>query len=195
MKILEVGADYFGLYGMHLRSLTAQDKHTRFGYAVKDEIIDQLILNMLYHQRDHFLFVAQVDGDTAGFGHLARDGEGWELAVSVESQFQSRGIGNAIVSFMVKWGQMHGIKSVYMHCIRENQKIQHLARKHGLQTMDRSGSEITARLAVPPPTAVDVIADRLVEQTRIMAQIVSLQRQLVDNFTLRGHSDHNHRPS
>jgi RimJ/RimL family protein N-acetyltransferase len=182
LKLLEVGAEHFGLYGLHLKNLEPADRYTRFGYHIKHESVDQLILNMLYNQRDHFLFVAKLDGDIAGFGHLAREGDAWELAVSVEQQFQSRGIGSQLISFMVKWGQTRGMHSVFMHCISDNQKIQHLARKHGLKTIQRDGHEITALLQVPPPTVTDYMINHVIEQNRIMTEMVSLQRELLTNF-------------
>lgn len=189
MKILEVGADHFGLYGQHLKDLEAQDRVSRFGFMARDESIDQLILNMLYHQRDHYLFAAQVDGAVVGFGHLARDQDAWELAVSVDQQFQGRGIGDGIVGFCVKWAQTHGLQTLYMHCIADNQKVQHLARKHGLRTVSRSSGEITAELEIPPPTIHDYMINHMTEQTRIMGEIASLQRELLKSFSLRGKHD------
>lgn len=193
MKILEVGADYFGLYGQHLKDLDATDRLSRFGFMVRDESIDQIILNMLYHPRDHYLFAAQIDGEVVAFGHLARDQDAWELAVSVGQKFQGRGIGDSIIGFCVKWAQTHGLQTLYMHCITDNQKVQHLARKHGLRTVSRGSGEITAELEVPPPTMSDYVVNHMMEQTRIMGEIASLQRELLKSFTLRGKSDINQR--
>jgi RimJ/RimL family protein N-acetyltransferase len=102
--------------------------------------------------------------------------------VSVEKQFQGRGIGSNLIGFMVKWGQTRGMHSVFMHCISDNQKIQHMARKYGLKTVQRDGHEITALLQVPPPTATDYMTNHLIEQNRIMAEMVNLQRELLASF-------------
>ena len=142
MKIQHRGIEVLDTYAQHLKSLSPEDKLTRFCYSIKDEAIDQLILNILYNQQDHHLFTAVVDDNIVGFGHLAREGDDWELAVSVDSNMQGQGIGDKLMSFMIPWAQIHGVHNVFMHCITQNQKIQHLARKHGLRTVERDGQEI-----------------------------------------------------
>jgi len=177
MKIRKETAIVLHQYARHLKNLTADDRYTRFGYAVKDEIIDQLILNVLYHPQDHHLFVAEDNDELIGFGHLAREGADWELAVSVDKHWQGQGVGNALVGEMIKWGKMHDVHSLFMHCITENRKIQNLARKHGLRTVERSGSEITAQVELPDPTIVDYARNYLEEQRELMTQMSELQKK------------------
>lgn len=182
MKIQHRGIEVLDAYAQHLKKLSPEDKLTRFCYAIKDEAIDQLILNILYNQPDHHLFTATEDDVIVGFGHLAREGDDWEFAVSVDSDYQGQGIANKLLGFIIPWAQIHGVHNVYMHCIAQNQKIQHLARKHGLRTVDRDGGEITSRVELPAPTAVDYTAEFLKEQRELYNQIQILQRQMVQNL-------------
>lgn len=177
MKIRKETAVVLNEYAQHLKNLTTDDKYTRFEYNIKDETIDQLILNVLYHPEDHHLFVAEVDGKLVGFGHFARENADWELAVSVDHDCQGQGIGNALMNEMIKWGKLHDIHSVFMHCIADNRKIQHLARKHGLRTVERSGAEITAQVELPNPTLVDYTRNYLEEQKKLMTEMTELQKK------------------
>lgn len=182
MKIQYADVSALAEYATHLKNLSESDRYTRFCYNIKDENIDQLILTMLYHQDDHHLFTATIDDRIVGFGHLAREGDDWELAVSVDSDQQGQGVANNIMDFMIDWGKTRGVHSVFMHCITQNQKIQHLARKHGLRMVERDGSEITSKVDLPPATPMDYTADFLREQKELLAQMTDIQRRMWANL-------------
>ena len=169
-------------YAYHLKQLSAQDRFTRFGYSASDYNIDQLILHMLYNPDDHHLFMATHSPGPVGFTHLAKCNHDWELAVSVCSNFQGQGIGNQLMSYAITWARTHGVDSLFMHCIRDNQRIQHLATKHGLQVMERFGPDITAQVALPPPTPTDYTVDFVREQQDILDQIMVLHQKWLANF-------------
>lgn len=183
MTIQHSNIEYLKEYAAHLKSLNSEDTYTRFGFAANTATVDQLILNILYHPADHHIFTYYTDDHIVGFGHLAREGNDWELAVSVERQYQGQGIGDQLIDHMIAWGKVHGVEAVFMHCITDNQKIQHLARKHGLKTIDRSGHEITAQVKLPEPTIFDYTNNFVREQTELATDIVKLQRTWFKNWT------------
>jgi ribosomal protein S18 acetylase RimI-like enzyme len=191
MKIHYESVDVLDLYAKHLKNLTPEDRYTRFCYQIKDEAIDQLILSMLYRRSDHYLFSASIDNEIVGFVHMARDGADWELAVSVEHQYQGRGIADELMSHMIAWGKVHAVHVVFMHCITDNQKIQHLARKHGLKTLSREGHEITAQVELPRATALDYTASFVTEQQELAKDIVRLQRTWLKNWIHPAHDNSN----
>lgn len=183
IKINEVGAERYGDYGQHLKNLSDQDKYTRFGYQINNAAIDAVILDMVYNSDLHHLFLAvDCDNRILGFGHLAKLDNDWELAVSVEKEHQGQGTANSLMSYMIAWGKIHGVHSVYMHCIAENRKIQHLARKHGLRTVQRSGSELTAKVQLPEPTILDYSVDFAKKQGKLTTDILRLQRTWFRNW-------------
>lgn len=197
-KIQHCTAEILGDYALHLRKLGMQDRYTRFGYAASDYNIDQLILNMLYHPEEHHLFVARQDENTIGFTHLARCDHGWELAVSVEAAKQGCGVGNQLMAHAIDWARTHGVDRVFMHCIRDNQRIQHLATKHGLNVIERSGTDITAQVNLPPPTTTDYTVDFVREQQDLLDQMLELQQRWLSNFnplTRRHRNDISNRTS
>lgn len=182
MRIQHSNIEYLDQYGRHLKALEQADRYTRFGFQANDSTIDQLMLSILYNRADHQIFTYFKDERIVGFGHLAREGTDWELAVSVEKQYRGQGIADELMAYMIDWGKVHNIESVYMHCITENRKIQHLARKHGLRTVDRSGQEITAQVQLPEPTVVDYTTNFVREQNELATDIVKLQRAWLRNW-------------
>lgn len=184
MIIKQVDQSFLKYYSSHLKSLSEQDKFTRFSYRVSAAHIDQLILNMLYSDSMHVLFAAMDDRGILGFCHLAQyKGDDWELAVSVNTDKQNSGVGNKLMSHAISYAKMHGIESVFMHCINDNKRIQHLAKKHGLKVVERDGCDITAQLRIPEPTLIEYAADFLKEQAEISSQMLELQQRWIKNFS------------
>jgi GNAT superfamily N-acetyltransferase len=182
MPIQHSKIEYLAEYAAHLKQLNDHDRYTRFGYAARSENIDQIILDILYDPGNHHIFTYYKDDHIVGFGHLAREGEDWELAVSVEEDYQGAGIADALMSYMITWGKTHGVEVVYMHCITDNKKIQHLARKHGLRAVERNSSDITARVELPPPTVLDYTSNLVQEQNELATDIVRLQRSWIKKW-------------
>ena len=167
-------------YSNHLKNLTEEDKRNRFGFAVSDSTIDRLVLEMVYNNKDHELWIA-IDGkEIVGFGHMAKNGDGsWELAVSVEKKHQRKGIGNKLISEMLVWAKFHKITEVFMHCIEDNVVIQHLAAKHNLKTKERTIGERTASIEVPTPNVFEYNTQLLKEQSEIINEITELRGKLL----------------
>jgi GNAT superfamily N-acetyltransferase len=182
MKIQHADVGVLATYATHLKNLSDVDKYTRFCYNIKDEAIDQFILSILYHADDHHLFTATRNDKIVGFGHLAREGEDWELAVSVDSEYQGQGVADQLMVFMIDWGKTRRVHSVFMHCITQNAKIQHLARKHGLRMVERDGAEVTSKVDLPAATPMDYTADFMREQQELLEQMTDIQRRLFANL-------------
>ena len=168
-----------GDYARHLKGLTTEDRYSRFGHPASDYNIDQLVLNMCYHPKDHELWYARNDEQRVGWGHMAKNQDGsWELAVSVDKEFQRQGIANDLLKEMLTWAKFHHIPEVYMHCIENNKVIQHLAAKHELKTKERGNGERTAAIEVPEPSFVESNQQLFKEQAEIMAEIARLRGKL-----------------
>jgi GNAT superfamily N-acetyltransferase len=188
MKVQQVDVAALAEYAVHLKNLTVEDRYTRFCFHIQDSGIDNLILHMLYNQNDHYLFSAVSEDSICGFGHLAREGTDWELAVSVDQEYQGQGVAGRLIKHMITWGKTRGIHSVFMHCITQNTKIQHLAHKHGLRMVERDGAEVTSRVDLPPPDTMDYTSNFLNEQQEILEKIVDLQTRMMKNFNLLTYS-------
>ena len=171
-------------YSKHLKNLTVEDKVSRFGYLITDYMIDKLMLNMCYHPEEHELWYARTDDTRVGWGHLARNPDGsWELAVSVDKDYQRQGIGDSLITEMLSFAKFHHIPEVYMHCIEDNRVIQHVALKHDLKTRERGAGERTAALEVPEPTFIEANNQLWKEQTEILTEMSKLRKQLTQLWT------------
>ena len=165
-------------YSKHLKNLPKEDKYSRFGYHASDYNIDQMILNMCYHYKDHELWYARTDDTRVGWGHMAKNDDGsWELAVSVEHNYQRQGIGDQLISEMLEWAKFHHIPEVYMHCIEGNKVIQHLATKHNLKTKSKGDGERTAALSVPEANVFEANAQLWKEHNEIMTEFAKLRKR------------------
>lgn len=166
-------------YARHLKALDADDRYSRFGHSASDYSIDQQVLQMCYHPKDHELWYARDDDKRVGWGHMSKNQNGtWELAVSVDKEFQRQGIANKLMTDMIEWAKFHQISEVYMHCIENNKVIQHLATKHELTIKERGNGERTAAIEVPVPSIVEVGTQLFKEQDEIVREINRLRGKL-----------------
>lgn len=185
MIIEKQNSSKLGGYSSHLKNLTPEDRYTRFGLSLTDEGIDKFILSILYNLERHHIFAAIDNGKAVGYVHLAQIQEhDWELAISVDSDAQGNGIGNKLMSHAIIWAKTHGVENMYMNCITNNRKIQHLASKHGLKTIERAGSDITAMVDLPAPTTLDSVQSLVNEQTSVIKKIITLHGQLLSNLSM-----------
>lgn len=183
-------ADIYDLseYSKHLKGLTAEDKMSRFGHAMNDYGIDQLILQMVYNPTEHELWMyVDTSGEVVGWGHMAKSEEAWELAVSVNKEHQRVGIGNLLIVEMMTWAKFHHVSEVFMHCIEDNKVIQHLALKNELKTRERGYGERTAAIQVPEPTIFEANTQLLKEQAEILADIATLRIKLANLYFSQSH--------
>jgi GNAT superfamily N-acetyltransferase len=166
-------------YSRHLKGLTDEDKISRFGYLITDYMVDKLMLEMCYHPSEHELWYARTEDTRIGWGQLSKNPDGsWELAVSVDKEYQRQGIGDKLINEMLSFAKFHHIPEVYMHCIEDNRAIQHLALKHELKTRERGPGERTASLEIPEPTFIETNAQLWKEQTEILHEMGKLRKRL-----------------
>jgi GNAT superfamily N-acetyltransferase len=162
-------------YSNHLKAMSEDDKRTRFGHNISNFAIDQLMLGMAYNPSEHHLWVHQNEDLTTGWGHLATCKGGVELAVSVDSNQQGKGIASELVAEMIAWAKVKRIENIYMHCYAENQKIQHIAAKHNLQVKERTLDEITGTIRLDSPTWFDVNSQKFKEFNRLIEDYADLR--------------------
>lgn len=171
-----------GEYSKHLKAMPIEDRGSRFGSAISDYGIDQIMLQMAYNPELHQLWFAHDNGEEVlGWGHMAESKPGvWELAVSVEKAHQRKGVGDKLITEMLEWAAFHRIGEVFMHCIEENKVIQHLAAKHDLKTIERGYGERTAAIEVPTASFLEMNEQFMKEQLEIRTEIGRLYKRLTD---------------
>lgn len=116
----------------HLLRLDAKARYARFGSAVKDDTIRKYADEVI--SADTLVFGAFIGGVLRAIGelrglvhHTTRTAE---LALSVEPDWQGKGIGTLLFSRLVTAAQNRGVKSFRVLFLNENKRMQRIAAKH-----------------------------------------------------------------
>ncbi len=119
-------------YRAHLKRLDPDSRHARFAGGVSDAYIDTYVDSSL--RMDTLLYGAFHDGLMIGAGELRLLFGAWppmaEAAFSVEHEWQDHGVGDALMARVVAAARNRGITRVAMLCLRQNERMRHLALKH-----------------------------------------------------------------
>jgi len=165
-------------YRTHLLALDADSRYTRFGFVIRDEVIEKLCdrfeANPVYHK---IFVIEDEDLKVVAAGHIALEYNETELAFSVLSEYRNRGMGSSLISRCIEWCQNRSIKGGCMVCLSSNVAIKKLASKHGLLIND--GGETMANITIPDPTPVSIIHEVVDSNIARVDHIGKLQRKFV----------------
>jgi GNAT superfamily N-acetyltransferase len=141
-------------YRDHLLRLDTVSRRNRFGGVVSDEYIRSYArdVNLI----DAVFYGFFVDGTLRGVAELQpigrwKSGEA-EAAFSIEKEWQSHGIGSALLERILLAARNRGIKLLHMACLSRNQRMQQLARKFDAELrfdFDSVVGEVKAARATP----------------------------------------------
>jgi GNAT superfamily N-acetyltransferase len=166
-------------YREHLLRLDAESRHRRFSGGVSDEFIARHAataqdLGVVVHG-----FFA--DGVLRGAAELrpfgspfAREGE---AAFSVEQPWQSQGVGSVLLQRTLLSARNRGIKSLHMHCLGDNRRMQQLARKFEADLKFDFGS-VVGEVDPPRYTALSLMREALADAHGVAASILEAQSRL-----------------
>jgi GNAT superfamily N-acetyltransferase len=135
----------------HFLALDTEDRRLRFGISLGDAALRAYVRRVDF-ERDAVFGVLDDELELLGVAHLARDTASAELGVSVLAPVRGRGIGGALLARAHTRARNWGMRSLFMHCLRENGAMMHLARKQGMELAAEAG-EVDAHLSLPPGDA------------------------------------------
>jgi len=167
-------------YLAHLLRLDPESRNRRFSGAVSDEFIARHAASA----QDigvvvHGFF---VDGVLRGAAELRPYGVGFaregEAAFSVEQPWQSQGIGSMLLERTLLSARNRGIKSLHMHCLAENRRMQQLARKFEADLKFDFGS-VVGEVDPPHSTALSLMREALADAHGVTASILDAQSRLL----------------
>lgn len=121
----------FDAYRNHLLRLDAESRHRRFSGTVSDDFIARHAATISEISAVvHGFF---VEGELRGGAELRQNGSFFsneaEAAFSIEKPWQSHGVGSTLLERTLLSARNRGIKSLRLHCLTDNQRMQQLARK------------------------------------------------------------------
>ena len=141
----------------HFLRLDIRSRRARFCGAVSDDGILEYAQNIF--RDDSIVCGAFVDGQLRGIVELPGDFRSWssttEAALSVEPDWQNIGIGDALFVRMFAMAQNRGVRTIQMMCLKENNRMRHLASKHhALLRNDHDAIEAVLHPYWPTPASV-----------------------------------------
>jgi GNAT superfamily N-acetyltransferase len=166
-------------YRDHLLRLDQDSRHTRFSGAVSDNVI-------VRHAATaggvgvvvHGFF---VDGVLRGAAELRRNGplfasEG-EAAFSIEKPWQSHGVGTVLLERTLLSARNRGVRSLHMHCLADNRRMQQLARKFDADLSFDFGS-VVGEVDPPRSTPLSLLREMLADGHGIASAVFDVQSRL-----------------
>jgi len=138
-----------GAYERHLLALDSEDRRLRFGTPLGDSVVQFYVAGIDF-DRDALFGVMSDDLTLVAAAHLARGDDHAELGVSVLPGHRGHGFGGALLERAALRARNWRRPRLFMHCLRENATMMHLARRQGMDIVAEAG-EADAWLKLSQP--------------------------------------------
>lgn len=172
----------FYRYRTHLLSLDTDSKYMRFGFFIKNEMINELCDKWQLNAHNHKVFAIENDDmEIVAVAHVSLEGDMPELAFSVFKEHQHQGMGNALMKRAIEYCQNRGIKHGYMVCLPTNNKIKGLARKNGILITTEDG-ESEGDIVIPSPNPISIWHEVVEDNLAKIDHLGKAQRKFAQMF-------------
>jgi GNAT superfamily N-acetyltransferase len=169
-------------YNQHLKKLDNESRYLRFGYQIKDEMIDIICERFNKNPNKHKIFVIEDENlDVVGAGHISLEDDPVELAFSVLKIHQGQGMGSALMKRCIEWCQNRGIETGCMVCLSHNSAIKKLATKYGILIADTG--EAQAEIKIPNSSTYSVISELTDDNLSLIDHVGKTQRKFTRMLT------------
>ena len=144
----------------HLLRLGPEERRLRFCRGVDDAFI-HAYCDRIDRPRTTVLGCF-VEGTLRGVAELIQIPKEWpisaEIALSVEKPFQRQGIGGRLLGQILLVARNRMVRTVHLVSLRENQPLQHLARKFGATT-ETYLSSTEGQIGLPWPSYLSLLQE------------------------------------
>lgn len=138
----------------HFSKLDAEDLRLRFGTVLDDTGIRGYCDKLDFEKGALFgVFGPSLELD--GVAHLALWQGAAEVGLSVLSSARGAGVGSRLFDRAALHARNSGVAELFMHCLRENAAIRHIAKRAGMRIISEAG-EADAYLELPLATPFTV---------------------------------------
>jgi GNAT superfamily N-acetyltransferase len=178
--IRKMWIDRSGPYRDHLLRLDRESRRNRFGGAVSDEfIVSYIELSLGLDVVIHGFF---VDGALRGVAELRPLGKGFadeaEAAFSIEKDWQSHGVGSALLERTLLAARNRGIKLLHMACLANNARMVELARKFDADLKFDFGS-VVGEVEAPHPTPMSLWSEFVADGHGFATAMFDVQQRML----------------
>jgi len=163
----------------HLLRLAPEQRAFRFGHMVADEWIERYCAST-----DWFRSVTLgcwVAGELRGVMEFKILDDVWprsaEAALSVERDFEARGIGTELLHRGLLIARNRGITRAYMLCLPENERVRRIVRDLR-SSVSYGGDQIECEIALAPPDALSLAAEVCDDGCALVLSLWDWQRGL-----------------
>lgn len=167
-------------YRDHLLRLDPDSRHRRFGGAVSDAYIRNYVDTSMW--LDAIVHGFFVSGKLRGAAELRAMGGRFskeaEAAFSVEGDWQSHGVGSALLERTLLTARNRGIAHLHMACLADNRRMQQLARKFDAALSFDFG-EVVAAVEAAHPTPLSVARELISDGQGFATAILDAQSRLL----------------
>ena len=167
-------------YAEHLLRLDRDGRRRRFSGAVPDEVIRHHAASA--HGVNVVLFGFFVDGVLRGCAELRicepLSDRTAEAAFSIETPWQSHGVGSALLERTLLTARNRGIKKLQMLCLAENERMQQLARKFDAELHFDFGSVI-GKVDPPRSTALSLMREMMADADSFAAAAFDAHARII----------------
>lgn len=147
----------------HFLALSSEDRRLRFGSSLSPEGIEAYVRRIDF-DRDAAFGVHDDSLLPVGVAHLGLLDDHAELGLSVLPGHRGRGLGSALFERGAAHARNRCVRTLFMHCLRENSAIVRIARRFGMGIVVDYG-EADAHIELRPASAESIadefVADRL----------------------------------
>ena len=184
--VSELSAVHRMALARHFLALDRDDRRLRFGAPIGDTVVRAYVARIDF-EHDAAFGVFDEELHLIGAAHLAHASAEAELGLSVLRSHRNRGVGAALLERAVLRARNWGVRALYVHCLRENETMMHVARKQGMRIVTEQG-EANAWLALAPADAAshfgEVIAQRIALFDYALKSQLAATRRVLDHAKL-----------
>ena len=101
-----------------------------------------------------------------------------EIAFSIESEWQSHGIGSALLERTLLVARNRSINRLHMACLANNRRMQDLARKFSAELSFDFGS-VVGEVAAPRPTPLSMIREMVADGHGFATAMLDVQSRMM----------------
>jgi GNAT superfamily N-acetyltransferase len=167
-------------YRNHLLRLDPDSRHRRFGGGVSDAYIRNYVTPSMW--LDAVVHGFFVDGTLRGAAELrpidGRLSKQAEAAFSVEKDWQSHGVGSALLERTLLTARNRGVAHLHMACLSDNRRMQQLARKFDAELTFDFGS-VVGEVESPHPTPLSVVREWVSDGHGFATAILDAQSRML----------------
>jgi GNAT superfamily N-acetyltransferase len=178
--IRKMWIDRAGPYRDHLLRLDKESRRNRFGGPVSDEFIGNYIEFSL--GLDAVIHGFFVGGTLRGVAELRPLGKGFaheaEAAFSIETPWQSNGVGSALLERTLLAARNRGIKLLHMACLANNARMVELARKFEADLTFDFGS-VVGEVEAPHPTPMSMWRELVADSHGFATAMLDVQAKML----------------